>query len=46
MQCRNGCAAIHAMMKVDPGGFAFKPYTLTSQDESMRIVGFRGFLCC
>lgn len=29
-----------------PGGFAFRLYTLTSQDESMRIVGIRDFLCC
>ena len=36
----------HAVVKVNPGGFAFRLYTLTSQDESMRIVGIRDFLCC
>ena len=36
----------HAVVKVNPGGFAFKLYTLTAQDESMRIVGVRDFLCC
>ena len=25
-------------MKVNPGGFAFRLYTLTAKDESMRIV--------
>ena len=36
----------HAVVKVNPGGFAFRLYTLTAQDESMRIVGVRDFLCC
>ena len=36
----------HAVVKVNPGGVAFKLYTLTAQDESMRIVGVRDFLCC
>ena len=48
---QNGLANIlaptgHAVVKVNPGGFAFKLYTLTAQDESMRIVGIRDFLCC
>jgi len=44
----DGCLAPvgHAVVKVNPGGFAFRLYTLTSQDESMRIVGIRDFLCC
>ena len=44
----DGCLAPvgHAVVKVNPGGFAFRLYTLTSQDESMRIVGVRDFLCC
>ena len=36
----------HAVVKVNPGGFAFRLYTLTAQDESMRIVDVRDFLCC
>ncbi len=36
----------HAVVKVNPGGFAFRLYTLTAKDESMRIVGTRDFLCC
>ena len=36
----------HAVVKVNPGGFAFRLYTLTAEDESMRIVGMRDFLCC
>ena len=36
----------HAVVKVNPGGFAFRLYTLSSQDESMRIIGIRDFLCC
>ena len=36
----------HAVVKVNPGGFAFRLYTLTAKDESMRIVGVRDFLCC
>ena len=35
----------HAVVKVNPGGFAFKLYTLTANDESMRIVGVQDFLC-
>ena len=44
----DGCLAPtgHAVVKVNPGGFAFRLYTLTSQDESMRIVAIRNFLCC
>jgi hypothetical protein len=34
------------VVKVNPGGFAFRLYTLSSRDESMRIVGIRDFLCC
>ena len=43
-----GCLAPegHAVVKVNPGGFAFKLYTLSAKDESMRIVGVRDFLCC
>jgi hypothetical protein len=36
----------HAVVKVNPGGFAFRLYTLSSQDEAMRIIGIRDFLCC
>ena len=36
----------HAVVKVNPGGFAFKLYTLSARDESMRIVGVSDFLCC
>ncbi len=35
----------HAVVKVNPGGFAFRLYTLSAKDESMRIVGVRDFLC-
>ena len=43
-----GCLAPegHAVVKVNPGGFAFRLYTLSAKDESMRIVGVRDFLCC
>ena len=35
----------HAVVKVVPGGFAFKLYTLSAEDESMRIVGVADFTC-
>ncbi len=35
----------HAVVKVVPGGFAFKLYTLSAEDESMRIVGVTDFTC-
>jgi len=35
----------HAVVKVVPGGFAFKLYTLATCDESMRIVRVTDFLC-
>ena len=35
----------HAVVKVCPGGFAFSLYTLSAEDESMRIVGLRDFVC-
>ena len=35
----------HAVVKVNPGGFAFRLYTLSAKDESMKIVGVRDFLC-
>ena len=35
----------HAVVKVVPGGFAFKLYTLSAKDESMRIVGVADFTC-
>ena len=43
-----GCLAAegHAVVKVNPGGFAYRLYTLSAKDESMRIVGVRDFLCC
>ena len=36
----------HAVIKVNPGGFAYRLYTLTTEDESMRIVGTKDFYCC
>ena len=36
----------HAVVKVAPGGFWYRLYTLTAKDESMRIVGCRDFYCC
>lgn len=36
----------HAVIKVNPGGFAYRLYTLTTDDESMRIVGTKDFYCC
>jgi hypothetical protein len=36
----------HAVVKVVPGGFAYRLYTLTTEDESMRIVGTKDFYCC
>ena len=36
----------HAVVKVAPGGFWYRLYTLTAKDESMRIVGERDFYCC
>jgi beta-lactamase superfamily II metal-dependent hydrolase len=36
----------HAVIKVVPGGFAYRLYTLTTKDESMRIVGTKDFYCC
>ncbi len=35
----------HAVVKVVPGGFAFKLYTLATEDESMRIVNVADFIC-
>ena len=35
----------HAVVKVAPGGFWYRLYTLTTADESMRIVGMRDFFC-
>ena len=35
----------HAVVKVIPGGFAFRLYTLSAEDESMRIVGVADFTC-
>ena len=35
----------HAVVKVVPGGFAFRLYTLSAEDESMRIVGVADFTC-
>jgi hypothetical protein len=36
----------HAVIKINPGGFAYRLYTLSSADESMRIIGTRDFYCC
>ena len=36
----------HAVVKVAPGGFAYRLYTLTTEDESMRIVAKKDFYCC
>ncbi len=36
----------HAVVKVAPGGFWYRLYTLSAKDESMRIVGMRDFVCC
>ncbi|MBO5941599.1 MAG: hypothetical protein J6R18_10440, partial [Kiritimatiellae bacterium] len=36
----------HAVIKVVPGGFAYSLYTLTTKDESMRIVAKKDFYCC
>ena len=36
----------HAVIKVNPGGFAYRLYTLTTEDESMRVVGTKDFYCC
>ena len=43
----DGCLAPagHAVVKVEPGGSAFKLYTLSTADESMRVVGVREFTC-
>ena len=35
----------HAVVKVAPGGFWYRLYTLSAQDESMRIAGIRDFAC-
>jgi beta-lactamase superfamily II metal-dependent hydrolase len=36
----------HAVIKVNPGGFAYRLYTLTTKDESMKIVATKDFYCC
>lgn len=36
----------HAVIKVNPGGFAYRLYTLSAKDESMRIVATKDFYCC
>ena len=36
----------HAVIKVNPGGFAYRLYTLTAEDESMGVVGTKDFYCC
>ena len=36
----------HAVVKVAPGGFWYRLYTLSAADESMRIVGKKDFFCC
>ena len=36
----------HAVIKVNPGGFAYRLYTLSTQDESMRVVATKDFYCC
>ena len=43
----DGCLASagHAVVKVEPGGAAFKLYTLSAMDETMRIIGIREFKC-
>lgn len=43
----DGCLAPagHAVVKVEPGGGAFKLYTLSAMDETMNIVGIREFKC-
>ena len=35
----------HSVVKVEPGGAAFKLYTLSAADESMRVIGVREFTC-
>ena len=43
----DGCLAPagHSVVKVEPGGAAFKLYTLSAADESMRVIGVREFTC-
>lgn len=36
----------HVVVKVVPGGFAYRLYTLATDDESMRVVATRDFYCC
>ena len=36
----------HQVVKVAPGGFWYRLYTLTAMDESMRIVAEKDFYCC
>ena len=43
----DGCLAPagHAVVKVEPGGAAFKLYTLSAMDETMTVIGIREFKC-
>ena len=36
----------HAVVKVQPGGSAYRLYTLTAADESLRIIATKDFSPC